>query len=125
MNAIRSLYQEKSKDATTAATSVIEEISVSQSGSSKRINVTDDSKAGRIRVDHFSEWYGNLQLRIYGISGNEVYSKSSVIIPGNNRFKIELNELNDGTFIVETMIRNPREGILTTYNTIDLKTKNF
>jgi len=122
MNAARSIYQKNQTEPTASAGR--KQVRVFNGYGAKRITITDDTDEGKIRVNHFSDWDGNFQIKIYGQSGYEVYSRSYLIKPGQNQFKIELNGLNDGIFIVETSIRNPREGLLTTYNKIELRTKN-
>jgi glutamine amidotransferase PdxT len=123
MNAVMSLFRKNSEEA--VCSSAKKNIKVFDSCTGKRIQISSDSNNRKMQIDYYSDWQGKLNIRIYGLSGYEVYKNNYAIQTGSNNFKIELNGLNEGMFIVETIIQSPREGTITTYNKIEIKSMNY
>jgi hypothetical protein len=123
MNSVRLLFRKNSSD--TASLKMKKDVKVFDNGSVKKIQINSDPDNGQIKINYVSNWHGIIQIRIYGHTGYEVYTKSFTLKPGTNVFKIDCSLLNDGMFIIETAIRDPREGLITTYNKIELKSINI
>jgi len=119
MNGARLLFGKNSSD--TACAKMKKDIRVFNNGTIKKIQINADPDNGNIKINYVSNWHGVILVRIYGLTGYEVHSKSYDMKPGTNVFNIDCSVLNDGMFIVETAIRDPREGLITTYNKIELK----
>ncbi len=86
----------------------------------KRIQISASNNAPHIVVNYTSTVQGILQIKIHGFTGYEVYAKSHIVKEGINNFDIDCSLFKVGVFIVETTVRDVNEGLLNTYNKIEI-----
>lgn len=82
------------------------------------IRLSTDESETRLYIHYHSERKGLFQVRIFGYSGHESLSRNFLMNTGKNRFELNCDSLPAGGFLMETIVRDPHLGNLTTYNKI-------
>jgi hypothetical protein len=98
-------------------------IKIYDNGDIKRVQVTSSLEDCNIIIQYDSCWKGTVRIRIFNLIGYDVCDTSYSLLPGINKYIIECASLKEGTYIVETDIWDFKEGLIATFNKIELSNK--